>query len=289
MDRIGLLDLPRITIVMPSLNQSKFIEEAILSILEQNYPRLEFMILDGGSTDGSQEIIKRYSDHLAFWQSRGDAGQTDALIQGFSHATGELMGWLNSDDILLPGALNHIARAYISHPEGNIFGGNTLVIDELGDVLRCRRPPSETSRLAKYGWSVVPPASFFTHKVYENVGGLHRDLHYIMDADLFLRMIHNNARFQEVNAWISGFRLQSLSKTVTKGSNFEKEFESIRERYLPWIKLTPKKGRGLYIWIQLFNGNYVKMFMETCSARGMNWKKWCEKNQVIQITPYEDY
>lgn len=105
-------DWPCITIIMPSLNQSRYIEESIQSILDQNYPELELLILDGGSTDGSQEIIRRYSDHLAYWHSRPDKGQTDALIQVFSRATGELMGWLNSDDILLPEALFQIIQAY---------------------------------------------------------------------------------------------------------------------------------------------------------------------------------
>ncbi len=122
-------NLPRITIVMPSYNQSQYIEESIQSILDQDYPSLEFMILDGGSSDGSQEIIQRYARHLAFWQSQPDKGQTDALIQGFERATGDLLGWVNSDDVLLPGALQSIAQAYGSHPECGLFGGNIVTID----------------------------------------------------------------------------------------------------------------------------------------------------------------
>ncbi len=136
---VKMSDLPRISIVMPSYNQSQFIEESIQSILEQNYPSLEFMIYDGGSTDGSQEIIQRYASHLAFWQSGPDKGQTDALIQGFERATGDLLGWVNSDDVLLPGALQSIAQAYGSNPECGLIGGNFIMIDKIGRIIRCIR------------------------------------------------------------------------------------------------------------------------------------------------------
>ena len=274
-------DLPRITIVMPSYNQSRYLAEAIQSILEQNYPDLEFMILDGESTDGSQEIIKHYSGHLAYWHSRQDEGQADALLQGFSRATGELMGWLNSDDVLLPGALFQIVQAYKSHPNGGIFGGNVLVINEQGNILRFWRTPSTAGWLARYGWCVISqPGSFFTRKAYKAVGGLHRDLHFIMDADLYLRMMKNHSRYVKVDAWVSGFRLHSSSKTVMGSSNFDIEYESVRQKYLPWTKHN-RVGRYLYIGMQTINGNYARMVLGNWLARGKHWQKWCEMNLVM--------
>jgi hypothetical protein len=102
-----------------------------------------------------------------------------------------------------------------------------------------------------------------------------------MDADLYLRMLHNNAQFIKVNAWLSGFRLQSLSKTVQHGSNFPKEYESVKQKYLPWIKLSPRRSRLLYICIQTINGNYIRMLINTWMAHGKYWRKWCKENLVV--------
>jgi glycosyltransferase involved in cell wall biosynthesis len=275
-------DLPRITIVMPSLNQSGYIEESIQSILDQHYPNLELLILDGGSTDGSQEKIKSYSNHLVYWHSHRDAGQTDALIQGFSRATGELMGWLNSDDILLPGALFQVAQAFKSHPKGDIFTGNILIIDENGKIIRCLRTPLTATLYARYGYfAMAQPGSFFTRKEYEAVGGLHIELNSIMDADLYFRMLNNHAQYVKINAWLSGFRLHPLSKTVLQRSKSETEFELARHKYLPWVKPS-RVGRYLYVCIQMLNGNYLRMIIDTYLARGMNWRKWWERNYVVQ-------
>jgi glycosyltransferase involved in cell wall biosynthesis len=275
-------DLPRITIVMPCFNQSMFIEESIRSVLDQNYPNLEFLILDGGSTDGSQEIIKRYSDHLAYWRSHRDKGQTDALIQGFSRATGELIGWLNSDDVLLPGALFHIVQAFKSHPKRGLFAGNILVIDENGKIIRTRRPGPSADFFARYGLFVIAqPGSFFTRRDYEAVGGMHGELQYAQDLELYMGMMNNRTPYIKVNAWVSGFRLHSLSKTISQTSKQEQEYELVRREYLTWIKRSPW-GRIAYVGLQVVNGNYLRMVIDILSARGKHWKKWCESNLVVQ-------
>jgi glycosyltransferase involved in cell wall biosynthesis len=260
---------------MPSFNQSQYIEEAIRSVLDQNYPNLEFLIIDGGSTDNSQEIIKHYSDHLTYWHSHRDEGQADALIQGFSRASGELLGWLNSDDILLPGALFHITKAYQSHPKGGIFAGNILWIDENGNIIRTKRHPSSVAWFAQHGlFFITQPGSFFTRKDYEKVGGLNSELHYVMDADLYMRMIHNHTSYVKVEAWVSGFRLHSLSKTVLHRSEFMMEYETLQREYLPWIKQKPAV-MYLYRGLQLVNGNYIKTLIDIWFARGKHWRKWC--------------
>jgi glycosyltransferase involved in cell wall biosynthesis len=275
-------DLPRITIVMPSFNQSRFIEEAIQSVLDQNYPNLEFMIFDGGSTDGSQEIIKLHSDHLTYWQSQSDAGQSDAIIQGFSRATGELMGWLNSDDILLPGALYHITEAQNFHPNAGLFGGNILWIDEYGNILRCRRPPSQAAFFARYGdFAIAQPGSFFRRKDYEAVGGLHSELKFTMDVDLYLRMLANQTQYVKVNDWVSGFRLQPFSKTSMERIKMDMEYEFVMQKYLPWVK-SRRVGRIFYLGLQVINGNYIRLFLDNFFARGKHWREWCGRNHIVQ-------
>jgi glycosyltransferase involved in cell wall biosynthesis len=115
-------DLPVISIVTPSYNQASFLEETILSVLNQGYENLEYTVIDGGSTDGSVEIIRKYEARLAHWVSEPDEGQYHALQKGFSRAQGDLLGWLNSDDVYLPGALTAVGRAYANHPDSCIAG-----------------------------------------------------------------------------------------------------------------------------------------------------------------------
>lgn len=244
--------------------------------MDQNYPNLEFIIIDGGSNDGSQKIIERYSDLVTYWHSQHDAGQTDALIQGFSRATGELIGWFNTDDVLLPGALYHIAQAYKLHPHGGIFAGDILDIDEHGLVIRFHRLPSNAAWFARFGmFALAQPGSFFSRKDYEAVGGLHIELNFVMDLDLYLRMMKNGAEYIKVDTWVSGFRIHPLSKSVLHGSKFPDEYESIRLKYLPWTKPSPL-GRYFYIGTQIANGNYLRMLVENIFADGKHWRKWAE-------------
>lgn len=121
--------LPAISIVTPSYNQGDFLEEAICSVLSQNYPRLQYMVIDGGSTDCSRDVISRYSSKLDYWISEKDRRQSDALRKGFSRATGDLLGWLNSDDILYPGALRRVGEAYEASA-ACIIAGNVVVFSE---------------------------------------------------------------------------------------------------------------------------------------------------------------
>jgi glycosyltransferase involved in cell wall biosynthesis len=265
---------PRITVVMPSFNQSAFLEEAICSVLDQNYPNLEFMILDGGSTDGSVGIIERYAERLAYWHSRPDKGQTDALIQGFDRATGDLMGWINSDDVLLPGALEHIARAYTSNPAGGLFGGNYLLIDQDSRIVRCKRHPANASCFARRSLLAVnQPGSFFSPRGYASVGGLKVDLHYVMDNDLYIRMLANGTQYAYLDKWLSGFRIHPRSKTVADQGRVHQEFETVRRLYWPAVKHY-SAWQCLYKACQTANGNYLRMSIETLMARGKHWGAW---------------
>lgn len=115
---------PRISIVTPSYNQAEFLERTIFSVLNQNYPKLEYIIIDGGSTDGSVEIIKKYDKYLTFWVSEKDNGQADAIRKGFARATGEILAWINSDDTYLPGTFLKVAKAFIKNPKVDLIFGN---------------------------------------------------------------------------------------------------------------------------------------------------------------------
>src|SRR6266498_4541205 len=143
---------PRISIVTPSFNQGQYLEKTILSVLEQNYPDVEYIIIDGGSTDSSVEIIEKYEKYLAYWVSEPDHGQAHAINKGLQRATGDLLAWLNSDDFYMPGALHHFAKEAIARPEDSVFVGIGHFVNEQGEVLYRMEPKSKITVETLYQW-----------------------------------------------------------------------------------------------------------------------------------------
>jgi glycosyltransferase involved in cell wall biosynthesis len=270
------VSLPRLSIVMPSFNQAAYLEEAIVSILSQDYPGLEFMIFDGGSTDNSQAIIEKYAGSLAYWQSRPDRGQSDAIIQGFARATGDLLGWINSDDALLPGALRRIAQAYQRYPDCGLFGGNYILVDQTGLVTRCKRHPANAGWFARHGiFAFNPPGSFYRRRDYEAVGGLRLDLHYAMDNDLYLRMAANGTRYAHVPHYLSVFRQHEAQKpTVHRAASLAEARRLCEELWPPPLNryARQERWRHLYRLWQAVNGNYLRMALDTLKLRGRHWR-----------------
>jgi glycosyltransferase involved in cell wall biosynthesis len=186
-----------VSVVTPSYNQAPFLEEAIRSVLLQDYPDLEYLVIDGGSTDGSVEIIRRYASWLAHWVSEPDRGQSDAVNKGWTRATGDVLAYLNSDDLYPPGAIRAAMRHLRDHPEIGVVYGSYTVIDERGAVLEPLRRPS--------AWSPTMPmrglpahAMFFRREVLMRVGLLDVGLHFAMDADLCARAALAGVRFERV-------------------------------------------------------------------------------------------
>jgi glycosyltransferase involved in cell wall biosynthesis len=270
------MNLPRISIVMPSFNQGIFLEEAIRSILDQRYPNLEFMILDAQSTDNSRAIIEQYAASLAYWRSEPDEGQSDAIAQGLARATGDLLGWVNSDDALLPGSLGAIARAWQENPVGGLFGGNYILFDKSGRITRCKRHPANSGWFAQHGiFTFNPPGSFFKRQDYQAVGGLRRDLHYVMDNDLYLRMIANGTRYVYVDRYLSVFRQHEGQKPTVFRQKAQAEMAQWQRELLP-ASLRRCALQKRWIWLfrawQAINGNYLRMCLDTVRLRGRRWQ-----------------
>lgn len=186
-------EYPKISIITPSFNQAEFLEQTIESVLDQGYPNLEFMILDGGSTDGSIEIIQRYEKHLAHWESGRDDGQSHAINKGFRRATGELVAWLNSDDYYVPGALQEVARRYRGCEDdapGFLFGAG-LRVDREGKSIGAFWPHSPVfdQGALMYGFDyILQPTVFIRRAALMEVGLLDERLEYCMDYDLWIRL-----------------------------------------------------------------------------------------------------
>src|SRR4051812_44745583 len=174
---------PRITIVTPSLNQAPFLERTIRSVLDQDYPDLEYLVFDGGSTDGSVEILRRYDDRIAYWESVADRGQSHAVNKGFERAAGEIVGWINSDDYYLPGALATAASAFETIPDTDWLCGACRYLNSEGrleTVWTPRSPRGPRSAWAYEPWYVPQASSFWRRAMLDRLGRLREDYHYAM-------------------------------------------------------------------------------------------------------------
>lgn len=208
------LDLPLVSIVTPSFNQAAFLEETIRSVLGQTYPNLEYLIVDGGSTDGSLEIIQKYANRLAWWASEKDRGQTDAINKGFARARGEILAWINSDDTYLPHAIAEAVEYLRAHPEAGMVYGDANLMDEAGQVIG-RFPARQTdyARLRRGYVHIPQQAAFFRAALWRRVGPLDPTFYFAMDYDLWVRLAREAPLHYHPRLW-ANFRLHSQGKSV---------------------------------------------------------------------------
>lgn len=215
---------PKISIVTPSYNQGKFLEKTITSILDQEYPNLEYIIIDGGSTDDSKKTIKKYASRLKYWVSEKDNGQADAINKGFAQATGEIMGWLNSDDMLMPGSLELIAKIFSELPQEQWMSSTPQTITQHGHVHHLGLRPIFFRQLISWGWYhgrglgfIMQEGTFWRRSLWEKTGGRVSDLHYGMDFELWQRF-SKHSPLLPVHVPLAAFRLNPdrKSKAIEK-------------------------------------------------------------------------
>jgi len=207
-------DLPLVSIVTPSFNQARFLDATIQSVLAQSYPRLEYIIVDGGSTDGSLDIIKKYSGRLAWWTSEKDKGQTDALNKGFAHTKGNILAWLNSDDTYQPGSVTSAVEYFQENSQLGLVYGDTQYINEAGRVIG-KFPAAQTDlQRLRQGYVHIPQqASFFRGDLWRSVGPLDPSFYFAMDYDLWVRLAAR-AQVKYVPQTWANFRLHNAGKTI---------------------------------------------------------------------------
>jgi len=210
---------PQVSIVTPSFNQAKFLRRTIESVLTQEYPQVEYIIMDGGSTDGSREIIQTYEDRLAHWESIPDKGQTDAINKGFAKASGKYLAWLNSDDIYQPGAFAEAVTYLESHPEiGMVYGDCTFIDAQDRNIGQFPAAQTDLQKL-KRGYVHVPQqASFFRRDLWEKVGPLDPSFFFAMDYDLWVRLAGEAPLVYLPGHTWAGFRLHGDAKTISADS-----------------------------------------------------------------------
>lgn len=207
---------PKITIVTPSYNQGAFLEKTILSVIEQGYPDLEYIIIDGASSDNSVSIIRKYEKYLAHWASEKDRGQAHAINKGFERASGEILGWLNSDDCLEPGALHAVADHARRYPDAGAFVGHGRIVDTSGKEIYYKKPGHLTFEdFCQWmdGGNFMQPSCFFRRDAWRLAGPLDEGIHIAFDVDLFLRMV-KAVRFQAIDRLLSTALSHKDAKTT---------------------------------------------------------------------------
>jgi len=244
--------LPKISVITPSFNQGQFIEQTILSVISQGYPNLEFIIIDGGSTDNTVEIIKKHETSITHWQSKKDNGQASAINEGFGMATGDILCWLNSDDMYLPDILNKIPNYFTDINSAEIVFGNCT---HFNDQSKKTRGSNVVEAHEKFALSlcdyIIQPSSFFTRAAWLKAGILNEALHFCFDWDWFIRAERAGINYIPVQEYLSLYRIHDAHKSGGRGTKRVEELKQIAALYndqrlakafSKWMDLYTKKN-----------------------------------------------
>jgi hypothetical protein len=286
----------RLTIVTPSFNQAQYLEETIRSILLQDYPNLEYFVIDGGSTDGSVEIIKKYERYLTYWESGKDRGQSDALNRGFKRASGDWVGWINSDDLYLPGALQALMGEASSHQELEWVAGSVQFV-------RLSEPPVNEVRLQGQNrelidWLLVrsefhQPGAVWKRSLFDRFGYLNDGMQYAFDWEFWCRLSANGISPGTIERPVALFRMHESSKTSSSWDRFCAEDQRIVEMYIDQFKGADRRALEERLTSLvctrirhesrrlLPDGQHKELFRRVCSAA-------CARPAILaKKTPYE--
>jgi glycosyltransferase involved in cell wall biosynthesis len=225
---------PRISIIVPSFNQGAFIEETLLSALEQNYPALELIVMDGGSTDNTVDVLRKFGDRIALWESTKDRGQTHAINKGLARSTGEIWAYLNSDDLLAPGSLHRAAELF-QNPAVEWIGGISEIFDYTGprDTVTPQEPARKIDYLTPWKRKVqhvfsCSNVTYMRRSLYEKLGPLDETYHYSMDMEYYTRAIFSGVQFHRIPEVLGRWRWHEQCKTVKDGNAYRFTEEEIR-------------------------------------------------------------
>lgn len=209
----------KLSIIVPSYNQGQFLEETLLSLINQDYPNKEIIVMDGGSTDNSVEVIKKYEEHITYWQSQKDNGQSDAINSGFRKATGDFVTWLNSDDVILEGSLTKVANFIEQHPKTELFMGNLFWMNKSGHIIHVGKSGGDNHFCQRhYLFANGGPSAFMRRSTLFELGMLRDDFHYMMDTELWCRFIKNGYYFARMPFYCWCLRIHEDAKM--SGHNF---------------------------------------------------------------------
>jgi glycosyltransferase involved in cell wall biosynthesis len=283
---------PRISIITPSFNQAGFLEQAISSVLGQNYNNLEYIVVDGGSTDGSVDIIRKFDDRIAYWVSEEDRGQTHALNKGLKKATGDIIAYLNSDDFYLEGTLARVAENFSRHPDVDMVHGRCRIVDEHGVKVgeRCASITKYEEILDLWdvwwkGRNFVQPEVFWTKRIGDKIGPFREDLFWVMDYEYWLRMLRAGCRVKTIDAELAAFRLQPQQKsrqrerTSAELLRVARPFIFEEDRLLTWPKRVELKGKFK------FHTAFLKEAERSLARGEARWQRWLRLGYLLTHNP----
>jgi len=215
-------DKPLLSVVISNYNYGRYLEAAMRSVLDQSENDVELIVIDGGSSDNSVDVIRRYADRIAYWVSEEDKGQSDAFNKGFAVAKGKYLTWLNADDVMPKGALAKICRELKAHPDCEWFTGNFYRFTEDGHVVSCVWGPNCLPKFLQTRGqpvAVYGPATFFTKELFDRMGGMKVEQNFMMDTDLWMRFIVAGVKQRRINCFCWAFRMHEASKTAEFGDH----------------------------------------------------------------------
>lgn len=222
----------RISIVTPSYNQAAYLEETLRSVASQREHVHEYFVFDGGSDDGSVGIIKRYSNWIDHWVSEKDNGQGDVIRRGFEKATGDVLYWLNSDDVLVPGALKRVHERFNQRPDLDVLTGYAVFIDERSRILNMHRGPHDSPNWLRFGYMRLrQPTCFFRRSAYEAAGGIDPSLHCVLDTELWYRLMNTTDRWGHTDSFVAAHRVHSETKGQRLTEQYQRERSELKRRY----------------------------------------------------------
>ncbi len=244
---------PKVSIITPSYNQGHFLEASIRSVLTQDYPNLEYILVDGGSKDESLQVIQQYADRLTWWVSEKDKGHADALNKGFSHATGDILAWLNSDDIYHPGAISEAVAFLQAHPEVGLVYGNANLIDDTGKPIGQFAAKQTSYKQMLRGSVHIPQATtFFRADLWRAVGPLDLSLFFAFDYDLWVKLAKVSEIRYVPRVW-ADFRMHDLGKSVKNDDvcypDMQRVYERETGRKISMLRLRGLARRLFYAWL----------------------------------------
>lgn len=252
----------KISIVMPAYNHAEFIEESLQSLIAEKKAakdfELELIVIDGGSTDGTVDIIKRYKNKLDYWVSEQDRGQTDALLKGFAQATGDIMAWVNSDDLLLPGAIKTIYEWFKAYPEIDCAYGDAKIIDRQGNLMKYQKEIDFDLDIFLWGFNYFPqPSTFWRRSLWEKSGGLNPAFNCAMDYDLWMKFIRIGANINHIPVVLSKVRRYPEQKNQFLRKESNSEDHSILEGFLNRkVSLLEKRRKSFWHRLRRIKARY---------------------------------
>ena len=272
---------PKISIIVPSFNQGQFLEETLRSVLDQNYPALELIVMDAGSTDGSAEILRRYSDRLAYWESQPDRGQSHAINKGLERCTGEVWAYLNSDDLLCPGSLARLGELF-RDPATDWVGGVSAIFDDKGERGAVTPQPPKVVKEMLTPWNrsiehVFPCSNvnFMRRTIYERLGGFDESYHYSMDMEYYTRAVFAGYLLRRIPDALGRWRWHAESKTVREGRTYRFLEEELRIARVYAERLAPSDCAALKTEI----AQHARWFSVRRALHenptGPRWRKLC--------------